>query len=249
MVKQGKTQQNVKRNSSYSFKRSSSPSILSRRNSSVTSTPYTTVSTVSKTDPSRRITEASTPDMSGSVPSKRISNVNSSVITSPFTCGESFFEADAPMTQSHASYISSINRKSPGTSTSGYQVKGDKSSAAYSKGDNTGFSSPVFNFNKNAASILEHDTSNYNEDLQHSQNDSNFEFDYKITENIPAIKDHNRKSVGGSIGNQGNMSDDDMFAIEDFDDDFTEEMDLPTITTPSSKRKPGTEQKFSFKFQ
>jgi hypothetical protein len=36
-----------------------------------------------------------------------------------------------------------------------------------------------------------------------------------------------------------NFSDDDMFAIEDFDEEFSEEMNLPTLETPYRQSKAG----------
>lgn len=244
LVKHGGVQQDIQQKKKTSptcnLKKSYSPSAFSRNNGSVTSTP-TSVNTLSTADQSSRISDIlpSTPDMPASRPiqSKRVSIINSSAITSPFTCGESFFEGDAPMTQSHVSYISSVNRKSPGTdftSTSEYIPKG------------SGLSSPVFNFNKNAATILHYDTSDYNEAVQHSQNEDNFEFGYKISDDVPPMKGSKPVVRDGYKVNTDNFSDDDMFAVDDFDDEFTEEMDLPTITTPSRQRKPGMNTQIRF---
>ncbi|XP_052100493.1 recQ-like DNA helicase BLM [Mytilus californianus] len=203
-----------------SFQRSTSPSLLSPRNISSTSTPYNSLNQSSIK----------------SIQSKKVSGICSSVITSPFTCGESFFEADAPMTQSHASYISSVSKNSPITSFS--HLTGN-----HTKGSN--FASPVFNFNKNAASVLKSNTSDFESSaLFHSSQpqpmDDDIDFGYRISENVPSKKNC---SVEPMIKNNNNFdtnfSDDDLFAVEDFDDEFTEEMDLPRIATPSRQNKPG----------
>ncbi|XP_063432421.1 recQ-like DNA helicase BLM [Mytilus trossulus] len=203
-----------------SFQRSTSPSLLSPRNISSTSTPYNSLN----------------PSSVRSIQSKKVSGISSSVITSPFTCGESFFEADAPMTQSHASYISSVSKNSPMTSFSHLTDN-------HTKGSN--FASPVFNFNKNAASVLKSNTSDFESyasfnSSQPQPMDDDIDFGYRISENVP---DKKNCSVGPMIKNNNdfdtNFSDDDLFAVEDFDDEFTEEMDLPRIVTPNRQNKPG----------
>ncbi|XP_076101407.1 uncharacterized protein LOC143071156 [Mytilus galloprovincialis] len=203
-----------------SFPRSTSPSLLSPRNISSTSTPYNSLN----------------PSSTRSIQSKKVSGISSSVITSPFTCGESFFEADAPMTQSHASYISSVSKNSPMTSFSHLTEN-------HTKGSN--FASPVFNFNKNAASVLKSNTSDFESyasfnSSQPQPMDDDIDFGYRISEHVP---DKKNCSVGPMIKNNNdfdtNFSDDDLFAVEDFDDEFTEEMDLPRIVTPNRQNKPG----------
>ncbi|CAG2221408.1 BLM [Mytilus edulis] len=203
-----------------SFPRSTSPSLLSPRNISSTSTPYNSLN----------------PSSIRSIQSKKVSGISSSVITSPFTCGESFFEADAPMTQSHASYISSVSKNSPMTSFSHLTEN-------HTKGSN--FASPVFNFNKNAASVLKSNTSDFESyasfnSSQPQPMDDDIDFGYRISEHVP---DKKNCSVGPMIKNNNdfdtNFSDDDLFAVEDFDDEFTEEMDLPRIVTPNRQNKPG----------
>ncbi|VDI50828.1 bloom syndrome protein [Mytilus galloprovincialis] len=203
-----------------SFPRSTSPSLLSPRNISSTSTPYNSLN----------------PSSIRSIQSKKVSGISSSVITSPFTCGESFFEADAPMTQSHASYISSVSKNSPMTSFSHLTEN-------HTKGSN--FASPVFNFNKNAASVLKSNTSDFESSAlfnssQPQPMDDDIDFGYRISEHVP---DKKNCSVGPMIKNNNdfdtNFSDDDLFAVEDFDDEFTEEMDLPRIVTPNRQNKPG----------
>ncbi|XP_071171242.1 uncharacterized protein [Mytilus edulis] len=205
---------------SSSFPRSTSPSLLSPRNISSTSTPYNSLN----------------PSSIRSIQSKKVSGFSSSVITSPFTCGESFFEADAPMTQSHASYISSVSKNSPMTSFSHLTEN-------HTKGSN--FASPVFNFNKNAANVLKSNTSDFESyalfnSSQPQPMDDDIDFGYRISEHVPDKKDC---SVGPMIKNNNdfdtNFSDDDLFAVEDFDDEFTEEMDLPRIVTPNRQNKPG----------
>lgn len=208
------------------FNKVSSPSLLTHRSSSTTSTPITSGNSLPK-----------------SIQTKRVSDIHPSVITSPFTCGESFFEEDAPLTQSHASYISTVSRKSPMQNMHLQSPLGSRLSDLVQTKENT-FASSVFNFNKSAVN-MKTKTSEYegdeNENSQQQFMDNDYDFGYKITENVSSSKGNNsaKPVIEDNTDYNTNFSDDDMFAIEDFDEEFSEEMNLPTLETPNRQSKAG----------
>ena len=208
------------------FSKVSRPSLLSHRSYSTTSTPNTSVNNFPK-----------------SIQTKRVSDINPSVITSPFTCGESFFEEDAPLTQSHASYISTVSRKSPMQNMHLQSPQGSRLSDLVQTKENK-FASPVFNFNKKAVN-MKTTASEYegdeNENSQPQFMDADIDFGYKITENCSSSKGNNSATpvIKDNTDYNTNFSDDDMFAIEDFDEEFSEEMNLPTLETPNRQSKAG----------
>ncbi|XP_060083863.1 recQ-like DNA helicase BLM [Ylistrum balloti] len=163
---------------------------------------------------------------------KRTSNGSFKAFSSPIPCGESFFEEDAKLTQSHANFMANFNRKSMG------------SPSTFSKnGTVTGMASPpIMSLSKgvgNKTSPI--DTKVMDESLTKSAT-SNFDFSYKIAQNEgpSSVKrsGHNETSTLQDSHHSDFCIDIDDF---EFDEDEIEESDIPSLVhTPRRKQQTDT---------
>nr|XP_022333521.1 Bloom syndrome protein homolog isoform X2 [Crassostrea virginica] len=164
--------------------------------------------------------------------------------SSPIPCGESFFEEDAKLTQSHHSFISSFSKKSPSTSTSFKEP-------------------PIMNFNQSSNSSLNQSDTAYGisststshvNPLADTANSfsgveppsmTEFSFDYKLNNDSGVVQSQSAKNrFSTSIPDSEDETDvidqfpdDDLFSPDDFDSEFTEEMKTDSLPTISPRRQ------------
>lgn len=169
---------------------------------------------------------------------------------SPIPCGESFFEEDAKLTQTHHSFISSFNKKSPSSSFK---------------------EPPVMNFNHSTNSLLnQSDTtcanqstssSHFNQSAAVTYNSfstveapsrTDFSFDYKLNNDSGVIQTQSaRDKFSSSVPDSEEEADvidqfpDDLFSPDDFDSEFTEEVKTDSLPQLSSPRRQSTNQSFA----
>lgn len=168
---------------------------------------------------------------------------------SPIPCGESFFEEDAKLTQTHHSFMSSFNKKSPSSSFK---------------------EPPVMNFNQSTNSLMyQSDTtcgnqstssSHFNQSAAVTHNSfsiveapsrTDFSFDYKLNNDSGVVQSQPVKDrFSSSVPDSEEEADvidqfpDDLFSPDDFDSEFTEEVKTDSLPQLSSPRRQSTNQSF-----
>lgn len=165
---------------------------------------------------------------------KRMSTGSVNAFSSPIPCGESFFEDDAKLTQSHANFMANFNRKSPGGTPS-----------SFSKSATVVPSPPVMSLNKSSGNRYDPVDFTFPTAMEDQESTSNFEFNYNIAqrEGPSSVKRSENKTVQHTDQN-------DMFVdIDDFEfddegedgiEDQNEESDMPSLNhTPRGNRQTG----------
>ena len=209
---------------------------------SSTSTPLPGVQSPGVTSPAMKSGNAS-------VPLKKNSNSGPSNVgfNSPIPCGESFFEEDAKLTQSHVNFMTSFNRKptefpsstsithsrlSTGSPESSSHVWNLQRNSSASLGAPP---QPVFNkFASNSSAMcntnLTENTSSTS--MSNLPETSNFSFDYKISSDSGVIAtqstSYRERSLQQNVSEEEDFIDqcpEELFMDEDdFNEDFTEEV-------------------------
>ncbi|OWF37785.1 Bloom syndrome protein-like [Mizuhopecten yessoensis] len=168
---------------------------------------------------------------------KRMSSSSVNAFGSPIPCGESFFEDDAKLTQSHAKFMASFSNKSVGS-----PVSFSRNSPV------TGVTSPpVLSLSRSLAvgNSSSHADTNFTRGSDVVT--SNFDFNYKIAQHEGPSSEKRPGHIETSVTAQGSLHDDmgnDMFIdIDDyeFDEEENEESDMPSINhTPRRTQQTDT---------
>ncbi|XP_033749832.1 Bloom syndrome protein homolog isoform X2 [Pecten maximus] len=162
---------------------------------------------------------------------KRMSNGSVSAFSSPIPCGESFFEDDAKLTQSHANFMANFNRKSPG------------SVSTFSRSTSVAPSPPVMSLSKSLGNRSSPVDSSFSTVMEEQGSTTNFNFNFKIAQN-EGPSSVRRSDHNGTSSTAQQSGHNDMFIdIDDFefdDDDENGESDMPSLNhTPRRNLQTG----------
>ncbi|XP_048737766.2 recQ-like DNA helicase BLM isoform X2 [Ostrea edulis] len=169
---------------------------------------------------------------------------------SPIPCGESFFEEDAKLTQTHHSFISSFNKKSPNASFKDPPVMNFNQSATSSFLNQ----SDTKCANQSASTLrCNHSASaGYSYSTVEEPSTADFSFDYKLNndsdvQTLPSKKGKFSASVLNSEDEPDVIDQfpEELFASDDFDSEFTENIQTDALPRMSiSPRRQSTNQSF-----
>lgn len=168
---------------------------------------------------------------------------------SPIPCGESFFEEDAKLTQTHHSFMSSFNKKSPSSSFKEPPVMNfsQSTNSLMYQSDTTCCNQSTSSSHFNQSAAVTHNSFS----IVEAPSRTDFSFDYKLNNDSGVVQSQPVKDrFSSSVPDSEEEADvidqfpDDLFSPDDFDSEFTEEVKTDSLPQLSSPRRQSTNQSF-----